>query len=79
MLVRDSGQGKAYTQLMQMYREKPTKLIERLPHRDPSAVRDIAGRLSIVLWKDLVRTIPDLTLEDELTLAVFKEIHARIR
>lgn len=79
MLVRDSGQGRAYTQLMHLYRHDPAKLVEALPHREPSAVRAISQRLSIVLWKDFVQALPQPLIGDETIVAIYRELHARIQ
>ena len=79
MLVRDSGQGRAYTQLMHTYRRDPAKLIEVLPHREPSALSGIAQQLSIVLWKDFVQAVPEPFLEDPTIVAICRELYARIQ
>jgi hypothetical protein len=79
MLVRDSGQGRAYTQLIHMYRRDPEKLVEALPHREPSAIRGIAQQLSIVLWKDFVQIVPQPSPEDQMLLDIYQELLARIQ
>jgi hypothetical protein len=79
MLVRDSGQGRAYTQLMHLYRRDPAKLVEALPHRDPSALCGISQRLSIVLWKDFVQALPKPSIGDETIVAIYRELHTRIQ
>ncbi len=79
MLVRDSGQGRAYTQLLYQYRENPSKLVESLPHRDASVVSEVAQRLGIVLWKDFVQAVPKPPFNDDTLTAVYQELHTRIQ
>jgi hypothetical protein len=79
MLVRDSGQGRAYTQLMHTYRRDPAKLVEALPHRNPTTLQGIAQRLSIVLWLDFVQALPTPFIGDGTMLAIYRELHIRIQ
>jgi hypothetical protein len=79
MLVRDAGQGRAYTQLMHLYRSNPEKLVEALPHRDPTVIRGIAQQLSIVLWKDFVQAVPEPSLVDPTIAGIYRELCARIQ
>jgi hypothetical protein len=79
MLVRDSGSGRAYSQLLASYRENPSTLMEALPHRNPSLLAEIAGRLSLILWKDLMTVVAEVRATDEVVTAVYQELLARVR
>jgi hypothetical protein len=78
MLVRDSGAGRAYTQLIEKYRNHPALLVEALPHRDPLVLRQIAQRFSMILWKDFLAIAPKPTNADGLTNSVYQELRMRI-
>jgi hypothetical protein len=54
MVVRDTGEGRSYTQLLNHYRAHPDALAGRLPHHDPERVMGLARNLSLVLWKSFV-------------------------
>jgi hypothetical protein len=80
MLVQDTGQGRAYTQLLNHYRAEPDALVHELPHHDPVRVVALAKNLCLVLWKDLMRDIihirrPD---HDEQTTAIKNELWFRV-
>jgi len=79
MLVRDSGAGRAYSQLLATYREAPLKLVEALPHRRPSLLAEIARRLSLILWKDFLTVVAETPTTDELVANVYRELLARVR
>ena len=79
MLVRDLGSEKAYVQLARQYRTNPTKLIDHLPHREPSRVRQVADCISLVRWKDFIQIVPQHSLEDDLVLSVFRELCERVQ
>jgi hypothetical protein len=53
MLTRDTDPGRAYMQIIQLYRSRPDILQGELPHRSEASVRAIAARLSIIRWQDL--------------------------
>jgi hypothetical protein len=78
MLVRDSGAGRTYTQLIKKYREEPASLAEALPHRDPSTLSQIAQQISMILWKDFLAIAPKPTTADGLTDSVYQELCTRI-
>ncbi len=79
MLVRDSGAGRSYSQLLATYRENPSKLAEAIPHRDPSLVAEIARRLSLILWKDFLAVAEITPTTDKLISSVYEELLARVR
>ena len=64
---------------MHMYRLDPEKLVEALPHREPSLLLGIAQRLSIILWKDFVQLVSKPPLGDEAILSIWQELGARIQ
>lgn len=78
MLVRDAGAGRSYRQLLHLYREHPSKLADALPHRNELALNAIAQRLSIVLWKDFLKVIPEPQLGNGLLSSVCQELMARV-
>ena len=78
MLVRDRQEGRAYTQLMTTYKNDPTKLSEALPHRDLAILKEIAARLSIILWKDLLAVIDPTKVTDVQTYDVHQELIRRV-
>jgi hypothetical protein len=79
MLVRDSGNGRAYSQLLANYRENPSRLVEALPHRNPSVLAEIARRLSLILWKDFMTVVAEVPTTDEVVIKVYQELLARVR
>jgi hypothetical protein len=54
MVVRDAGQTRAYTRLLNRYPAHPDALAGELPHHDPERVMGLARNLSLVLWRDFV-------------------------
>ena len=79
MLVRDSGNGRAYSQLLADYRKNPSRLAQALPHRDPAVLAEIARRISLILWKDLMTVIAEVPKTDEVVINVYRELLARVR
>jgi hypothetical protein len=57
MLTADRGPGRAYTQLIERYRNHPDILASELPHRSPSVIHAVARNMSIILWKDVLRIV----------------------
>jgi hypothetical protein len=79
MLVRDAGEGRAYTQLISKYRRDPATLVEELPHHDPEVVKSVARNLAIVLWRDLLSPSVEITADDDdITSAVKEELRRRV-
>jgi hypothetical protein len=80
MLVRDAGEGRAYTQLVSRYRQDPTVLVRELPHHDSETVASVARNLAIIRWSDLLaECIAGDTNDDEETSAVKKELRRRVQ
>ena len=79
MLVRDAGEGRAYTQLISKYRNDPASLVEVLPHHPAEMVRSVARNLAIIRWKDLLGPSMESAVEDdEVTSTVRNELKIRV-
>lgn len=80
MLVRDVGEGRAYTQLVSNYRQDPGILVRELSHHDPKMVASVARNLAIIRWSDLLAEhVAADTNDDEMTSAVKKELRRRVQ
>ena len=79
MLVRDAGQGRSYTQLLNNYRAHPEALVRELPHHDPDRVIALAGNLNLILWRDMVRQVVQVMPTDDPEVTSIKnELRLRI-
>jgi hypothetical protein len=80
MLVRDTGPGRSYTQMLNHYRGAPDALVRELPHHDPARVVALAKNLSMVLWKDLVQTVVQVSHShnDAEAAAIKRELWLRV-
>lgn len=80
MLVRDTGSGRSYTQLLHHYRSDPDALASELPHHDPVRVAALAESLSLILWRDLVRRVVQFSRDSdhEETTSIKKELWLRV-
>jgi hypothetical protein len=79
MLVRDIAPSRLYTTLLHGYLSNPDTLIRKLQHHDPVRVVALAKNLSIILWKDLLEQVIQLSVthDDEIRM-VAKELALRI-
>lgn len=77
MLVRDAKESRMYTQVVKQYQEDPAILCRLLPHRDPDVIIRIAHRMSIILWQDFVKVLPQ-RLDDGLAASVRTELGVRM-
>jgi hypothetical protein len=72
MFVKDKGSARAYTQLTDLYRTDPEALAFALPHRNPNVLWEIAQRITLLRWCDLLTILPDYSS------AVWKELKRRV-
>jgi hypothetical protein len=79
MLVRDAGQSRSYTQVLNHYRTNPEVLAGELRHHDAERVIDLARNLGLILWKDLVLQAASLSTSDDKDLIFIKnELRRRV-
>jgi hypothetical protein len=71
MLVADRNPSRAYMQVVERYRSEPESLARELSHREPKRVVEVARRMAIVLWRDV------LALVRARHEAIWREIEAR--
>jgi hypothetical protein len=72
MLVRDASKERSYTQLFSHYRASPNALVRELPHHDPETVTGLAGNLTLLLWKDIIARVAEVSVGDDEQIASIK-------
>jgi hypothetical protein len=79
LIYRDAGEERSYMQLLHRYRAHPGILEKELPHHVADAVRQVAGNLTLLLWKDIVCKVIDLAgSRDKQIVAITEELSRRI-
>ncbi len=76
MIARDDAPFRAYMQLINAYKADSNLLESALPHRDGSLLAQIASRMTVFLWKDLMTLLRRPDDPDE--QRVWNEVWARI-
>ena len=74
MFVRDKEEHRAYIQLTRDYQKHPDVLGSRLPHRSAEDIRLVSRTVAVVLWRDLLKLVPQST---DSAHAVFAELVRR--
>jgi hypothetical protein len=80
MIVRDTGPGRAYTQLLNHYRDHPETLVGELPHHDHRRVTELAANLCLIRWRDLVAPLARMHLDanDAEIGEIVRELNSRV-
>jgi hypothetical protein len=79
MLVRDRGPDRLYVQIINHYRTEPDALCRELPHHEPARVAALARSLSVVLWRDLVREVVQISyFDDDRMISIKNELWRRV-
>ncbi len=77
--MKDRDPNRKYTQLYQSYRAVPGELTKLLPHRARCDVEQIAHRIVLLLWTDVVVVIEELLIESQQGIRdVLDELRRRI-
>ncbi len=74
MFVKDRGPGHGYTQTIESYRTNPSSLASLIPHRSPELVAEVASRIAVLTWSELLTLLPT---DDDLAHA-FTELRRRV-
>lgn len=77
MITRDDAPSRAYMQLVNAYRTDARSLALALPHRDGSVIAQIASRMTLFLWKELMGLLRRPDGPDE--QRVWHEVWSRIQ
>jgi len=57
MIARDDAPGRSYMQVINTYRSDPALLVASLPHRNRPILEQIASRITVFLWRELMQLI----------------------
>lgn len=55
MIARDDAPTRSYMQVINTYRSDPALLSASLPHRNKAALEQIANRITVFLWRELLK------------------------
>jgi hypothetical protein len=78
MVTRDCAPARSYVSVIQAYQSNPDLAVAALSHHPPELVREVVGRITIVLWVDLLRVIEILETLGEDGRAVLCELSRRV-
>jgi hypothetical protein len=57
MIARDDAPGRSYMQAIDTYKKDSATLATTLPHRNEAVLEDVASRITVFLWRELLAMI----------------------